>query len=253
MKKMIVVYILLIIACIVGTAAIVKTAADDKLADTRITMQAAIDKEKVNYVKLDEFCGSLAKENAALRDENTRLADELEILNDIIVRMRTVPEAAKLLKERLPHGPTNTLRFMDYRTITDTASLQYKLQQECETSIVEGIRIYSDGEKSYYCVALGSAYGQDIGDTWHVTLECGTEFDIILAECKDDGTTDYFGDPDENYDGQDCMNVIEFVVDEDKIPLAAMTKGTFTVLYGGLCGTGGNIVKMEYTGKVWET
>ena len=143
---------------------------------------------------------------------------------------------------------TNTIRFMDYRKIKDTASWQYKLQQECITK--DGIRYYD----KYICTALGSAYGRDIGDTWHITLECGTEFDIIYAEYKDDGTTDFFGHPDKNYDGQNCTNILEFVVDEHQMSVVAKQAGTYTALgyYGGLYGNGGNAAKMKYTGRVWE-
>lgn len=159
-------------------------------------------------------------------------------------------------KERLPKGKTNTLRFMDYRTITDKTSQQYKLQEVCETNYDTGIRAYyiPETETDYYCVALGSAYGQDIGDTWEVTLQNGQRFNIILAECKDDGKVERFGDPDINHDGYFCTNVIEFVSDKDYMPSSVISAGTYTKLrrFGGLYGNGGNIVKMEYTGRVWK-
>lgn len=156
----------------------------------------------------------------------------------------TTPEVYS--KERLPQALTNTIRAMDYRTITDTASQQYRLQSLCYANDI-GIRKID----KYYCVALGSAYGRDLGDTWHVTLECGTEFDIIYSEFKDDGSTDFFGHEDTNYDGQSCINVLEFIVDSNQTPENVMLAGTFTRLdnFGGLFGDGGNIVKMEYTGR----
>lgn len=258
MKKhmSIIIYGLTLIACVIGAIAITQMRADDKLEDVKITMQAEIDKSKIDYVKLDEFTSNLAQNNVDLRNENTRLTEEIETLNDVIIRMRTAPEASKLLKERLPYGMTNTLRFMDYKKITDKNSIQYKLQEDCDTDVDSGIRVYyvNETKTDYYCVALGSAYGRDIGDTWHVKLECGAEFDIILADFKDDGTTDYFGQPDKNYDGEPCTSVIEFVVDNDYIPSSVKSAGTYTVLggFGGLHGKGGNIEKMTYTGRVWE-
>lgn len=163
-------------------------------------------------------------------------------------------DPVKEKKERLPEGKTNTLRFMDYQKITDTRSQQFKLQLDCDTDVTGGIRVYYYKGKDYFCAALGSAYGRDIGDTWHVTLECGTEFDIILAEYKDDGTTDYFGHPDTNFDDLSCTNVIEFVVDDECLHPVAKDAGSFTALgyFGGLFGNGGNIKKMEYTGRVWS-
>ncbi len=256
MKKhmSIIIYGLALIACVIGAVAITQMRADDKLEDVKITMQAEIDKSKIEYVKLDEFTSNLAQSNVDLRNENTRLTEEIETLNDVIVRMRTAPEANKLLKERLPYGMTNTLRFMDYKKITDKNSIQYRLQEDCDTDVDSGIRVYYVNGTDYYCAALGSAYGRDIGDTWHVTLACGTEFDIILAEFKDDGTTDYFGQPDKNYDGDPCTSVIEFVTDEDYMPSAVLSAGTYTVFgsLGGLHGKGGNIIEMRYLGRVWE-
>lgn len=256
MKKhmSIIIYGLTLIACVIGAIAITQMRADDKLEDVKITMQAEIDKSEIEYVKLDEFTSNLAQSNVDLRNENTRLTEEIETLNDVIIRMRTAPEANKLLKERLPYGMTNTLRFMDFRKITDKNSIQYKLQEDCDTDVDSGIRIFYANGTDYYCAALGSAYGRDIGDTWHVTLACGTEFDIILAEFKDDGTTDYFGQPDNNYDGDLCTSVIEFVTDEDYMPSAVLSAGTYTVFgsLGGLHGKGGNIIEMKYLGRVWK-
>lgn len=226
----------------------------DKYKAEKTDLQAAIDNEKHESLLLEKQVADLTEEKAELHGKISCLTDEIETLNDVIVRMRTAPEANKLLKERIPYGMTNTIRFMDYRTINDTASWQYKLQQECETTVLSGIRIYTDASgNEYLCTALGSAYGRDIGDTWHVTLDCGTEFDIIYAEYKDDGTTDFFGHPDDNYDGQDCINILEFIVDVNQMPTEAFDKGTFTALsyFGGLSGNGGNVAKMKYTGKVW--
>lgn len=250
MKKMVPIFTYILTAVVFAFAgfAVASLLSSNKYEEEKYTMQAALDAEKHDSLLLEKQVTDLTEENTELDGENSRLRDEIETLNDVIVRMRTAPEAAKLLKERIPYGMTNMIRFMDYRTINDPSSWQYKLQQECSTK--DGIRYYD----KYICVALGSAYGQDIGDTWHVTLDCGMEFDVILADCKDDGTEESFGDPDENYDGQDCINILEFIVDISKMSKVANDAGTYTVLeqYGGLYGKGGNVAKMEYTGRVWE-
>lgn len=261
MKKMIIPAILSVAALIIGTAAITKMTCDNSHEDECIRYQTTIDNLRLSESRLSKAVAERDKTIAAKTEDINLLVKELkyqqeqkEILSDVIVRMRTKPEAEKKLKERLPYGMTNSLRFMDYRELNVTTSDQYRLQQECDTGILEGIRIYNDGENDYYCVALGSAYGRDIGDTWHVTLVCGTEFDMILADFKDNGLSDFFGHPDTNYDRQPCTNVIEFVVDKDKIPSSIKSSGTFTVVgrYGGMHGDGGNICKIEYTGRVWE-
>lgn len=131
------------------------------------------------------------------------------------------PMTEKEQKSRLPEGHTNMFMGMPYDLITDKASDQYALQQECITSKKTGIRMYDAGETAYFCAALGGAYGTDIGDTWHVTLKNGSEFDIILADYKhpiDHPDPKDFGDPCYNYDTHDCTNVIEFIYDKEHIP-----------------------------------
>lgn len=153
------------------------------------------------------------------------------------------------LSERLPDIDTNMYTYMDYRKITNKNSMQYKYQQFCTTNEY-GIREY-DG---YYAAALGSFYTTDIGDTYHVILENGTEFDIFLADCKDDSHTDWsnMGVPITNYDNEDCLNVIEFVVDTDCMSKKVKRCGTFSALdiFGGLTGDGGNIESIVYTGNL---
>lgn len=261
MKKMIIPALISAAVLIIGTAAITKTVCEDAHEDKVIQLQDEIRRLTLNETKLNRAVANRDNTIAAKTEDINLLIKELkyqqeqkEILSDVIVRMRTQPEAEKKLKERIPYGYTNMLRYMDYRKLNVVTSDQYRLQQECETGILEGIRIYNDGENDYYCAAMGSAYGRDIGDTWHVTLECGTEFDIILADYKDDGREETFGHSDINYDKKSCINVIEFIVDMDKIPSAVASAGTFTVLgyYGGLSGDGGNICKIEYTGRAFE-
>lgn len=179
-------------------------------------------------------------------NEIARQKEEINMLNDLIVH---ASESKDSSKERLPKGPTNMFCYMDYRKLKNQTANQYWLQQECTTNDM-GIRTY-DG---YLCVALGSAYGQDIGDTWRVTLQNGTIFDVILADCKGDDAGSEFGHKCTNYDGQECLNLIEFVVDIDCVDEDVKNAGTFSMLdcFGGLKGNGGNVVKMEYTGRVWE-
>lgn len=160
-------------------------------------------------------------------------------------------------KDRLPKGHTNMFMGMPYDLITDRNSDQYALQKECFSGRATGIRTYDSGEEGYYCAALGGAYGTDIGDTWHVTLKNGSEFNIILAEYKhpiDNPDPNDFGDPCKNYDGEDCTNVIEFIYDKERIHTKVMNVGTFSALdfFGGIEGDGGDILKIEYTGRVWN-
>lgn len=142
----------------------------------------------------------------------------------------------------LPDADTNLYLYEDYRCLTSKNSRQYIWQKHCKTNQY-GIRTY-DG---YLMAAIGSVHG-DIGDTFHVVLANGTEFDILVGDSKGDR----IGTHTVNYDGEECVNVIEFIVDEDLMPNRIKRLGTFSGLdiFGGLYGNDGNIVSMEYTGSL---
>lgn len=168
-------------------------------------------------------------------------------------------------KERLPENIcTNTFFCEDYRLLNVKGTHQYILQQECFTEEETGLRYYLDGEYRYYCVALGTAYGIDIGDAWNVTLENGEEFRVIYADYKhsieeidpfDFGDAyDSAGNQLYNYDGKPVINVLEFVIDTDAAPRAMILAGTVSYYerFGGLYGNGGNITEMKYIERMWK-
>lgn len=164
-------------------------------------------------------------------------------------------DAFNSLKGRLPEGNTNTYRYMDYRTLTDESSEQYEIQRYCCTDADTGIRYLVYGDERYFCAALGSAYGQNLGDLFQVSLENGSVFRIVYADFKNPlGADDFnfFGHSDLNYDGELCTNVVEFIVDSDWLPSSVAQTGTLSALsfFGGLNGSGGNIVKIENIGRL---
>ena len=232
------------------------------------TAQTLQNKLDTHMEQTDKLLEENNKELLKLRIENLTLAERVETksewLENAEKKLRTseakLAEAEKKIaeyeavlndksyKERLPEGPTNMFCYMDYRKLQNQTTNQYWLQQECSTNTL-GIRTY----KGYFCVAMGSAYGQDIGDTWRVTLKNGRFFNVILADCKGDDAGNMFGHECKNYDGEDCINLIEFVVDEEKMDEGVKKAGTFGALdiFGGLHGSGGNIESIEYTGRIW--
>lgn len=206
--------------------------------------------ERVNQLSAENM--SLWTRVGALEEAAATKETEPVILEEDIF----VEYEADSSKERLPEcDATNTYRCMDYRKLTNTRSEQYALQRECYNHDEYGIRVFSYGGKDYFCAALGSAYGRTIGDTWTITLECGTVFNVILSDFKDDGTVDnFFGHSDINYDGdKNVINIVEFVVDMEYVPEKVVDAGTMSALpeFGGLYGSGGNVAKIEYTGQVW--
>lgn len=120
----------------------------------------------------------------------------------------------------VPDVDSDFKSYMDYRCITNTSSDQYKLQQKCYTDD-NGLRVY-DG---YYAVALGTYYSSTIGDKFHITLDTGEEFDVIVgdvkANCDTDKTNRYVP-----VNG----NIIEFIVDTKKLPKDVRFMGTVSAL-----------------------
>lgn len=120
----------------------------------------------------------------------------------------------------VPDVDSDFKSYMDYRCITNTSSDQYKLQQKCYTDD-NGLRVY-DG---YYAVALGTYYSSTIGDKFHITLDTGEEFDVIVGDVKADCDTDKT-----NRYVPVNGNIIEFIVDTRKLPKDVRFMGTVSAL-----------------------
>ena len=111
--------------------------------------------------------------------------------------------------------------YEDYRCITDTESPQYALQQKAWTDDY-GLRRY----ESYYCVALGSAYGSEIGTKYLITLSSGAELMAILADQKADRDTV------QGHTRDRSGAVIEFVVDTPALPDEVRHSGSVSSIPG---------------------
>ena len=219
-------------------------------------------------IKMKKTVNDLKEENRHLSDLLSQALTENE---QLIIAAETQQEEPKpsenAAKEGLPEGvATNRYDCEGYKFPTGTH--QAMLQEKCFTSPSTGMRFYSS-DNVYYCVAMGGAYGIDIGDTWLVTLRNGNDFYIILADYQHDITKpdpDDFGEryeydsagnivgPLRNYDGEECVHVLEFIADIDKLPQAAKDAGGMHGLefFGGIHGDGGNIEKIKYLGRKWE-
>lgn len=201
----------------------------------------------------------LERQNETLRMKNAELSRNLETERtnaDMLKRAFLDAEFPVDIVEEpeqsdglpLPEGHTNVISGMPYTAITNKQSEQWKLQLEATTD-ENGIRRWN----GYILAALGSAYTHTIGDAFRVTLRCGAEFDVMCGDFKDDGGAPFYGHPAKNYDGQAATCVLEFIYDDNALDDIVYFAGTFTTLqeYGGLYGDGGDIVKIEYLGKVW--
>lgn len=125
--------------------------------------------------------------------------------------------------EELPDLPTDVKTYTDYRCYNIDGSPHKYIQDNAVTDEY-GIRTF-DG---YYCVALGTAYGE-IGDIFTVELSSGTSISVIMSDEKADKDTDPSNryHPCPNYCGKDRACVVEFIVDKKKIPKNVSIYGSF--------------------------
>lgn len=236
--------------------------------------------EKQQSIKLFEDAFVSAKaENVELIAQVESLSADLAVATAIFETSEVDPisdipydenatESVSYSKERLPEGvATNRYDCEGYKFPVGTQ--QWLLQGQCEIDWETGIRIYTRDTTRYRCVAMGTAYGIDIGDAWEVTLNNGYSFPIVLADYQHDIS---FIDPNDfgerfayddkgnivdvlrNYDGDECVHVLEFIVDLGAIPQAAKEAGGMhgLTIFGGKFGDDGNIAKIKYLGRVWE-
>ena len=123
---------------------------------------------------------------------------------------------------------------MDYRTITDTSSEQYAIQQNAWTDS-HGLRRSCDD----YLVAMGTGWlTEGCGDRFQVTLESGSVFTVRVGDIKADQHTDSTHRYRSCADG---ANVLEFIVETESLSDSARTAGTVSV-YPELSG---NIAAIE--------
>lgn len=149
--------------------------------------------------------------------------------------VKEVKNKESLVSYEVPDGKTSFKSYMDYRTITNKSSAQYKLQQECVTDN-HGLRRYGDD----YVVALGTFYADGIGDRYKITLANETCFYAVVGDFKADAHTDSLHQYTPTEDVGKC--VIEFIVDTDNLDKTAKRMGDIS--YAG-SKFKGNILKIE--------
>lgn len=145
-----------------------------------------------------------------------------------ITETATITDIPSLTPYPLDTYPTWFKAYMDYRTITDTSSTQYALQQLAWTD-ANGLRRYGDD----YLVAMGTGWLESgCGERFLVTLESGAQFTITVGDIKADCHTDA------THRFRACgggANVLEFIVDTDVLSSEAVQAGTVSV-YPALSG-----------------
>ena len=145
----------------------------------------------------------------------------------------TIPESDPFFQEH----ETWFKAYMDYRTITDTDSVQYAMEQNAWTDD-RGLRRMADD----YLVAMGTGWLESgCGERFAVTLENGSEFTVRVGDIKADQHTD------KTHRYRSCesgANVLEFIVDTGMLSGEARNAGTVSV-YPELSGNITAIVPAE--------
>lgn len=163
----------------------------------------------------------------------------------------TIPSKFKIGEAvPLPSLPTHVKFCTDYRCYNLWYTPHYRLQQAAYTD-EKGLRRFNDD----YIVGLGKFYSESIGDRFKITLDTGNEFTVFFgdgkAPCDCDGNNMYT--PCKNYNGEECANVLEFIIDKEAISKEVYAYGSIDCL----AEFAGNIVKMEYLGRDdsadWDT
>lgn len=139
--------------------------------------------------------------------------------------------------------PNGIFYYTDYRFYGLPNTPHYRMQQRAWTDEL-GCRRFNDD----YIVALGSGYTVDLGERYGVLLNNGTYFTIIMGDAKADCDTDsetHTYMPCYDYDGNYSANVLEFIVDTQKMDPNACN-------WGGVHyypQFKGQIIKMTYLGR----
>lgn len=174
--------------------------------------------EEIKLIQVNVREGNLSDRGNFDRELYASNVESLEIIN--------CTENIDLSIMELPWNATGKFKsFMDYRTITDKSSKQYRIQQESWTDNL-GFRRYNED----YCVAMGTYYAVECGKRFNITLETGLNFNVVVADIKQDIHTD----ATHRFVPKNG-NIIEFIVDKYKINKESKSMGNME--FSGMNGT----------------
>ncbi len=200
-----------------------------------INLQAVVEENSMIYVKLSSEAvieEADVEVNEAVTEKADVEASEAVTEKADVEVSETVTEQADMVVENpepdyadYDTPSDNSFKsYMDYRTITDTTSMQYELQKQANTDGY-GMRMVDDR----YCVAVGSYYSTTVGQAVDIIMKSGNIIHCIVADLKQDIHTDSTNRQNPN------GSIVEFLVDTD-------------VLHGRIQKTG----DISYFDTVWQ-
>lgn len=175
----------------------------------------------------EEIVSNIVKEkvNNNIEHENmqsvkTAYVAEPAILIEPVQYMDVNPEE----EYEIPNLDTSFKAYMDYRCITDETSKQWEIQQKAWTDSDGFRRVGED-----YLVAMGTYYTDECGTRFRIIFENDNEITVTVGDIKDNTDTDYRNQYTAVYDSNGnfySANVLEFIVDENKIERMSHILGT---------------------------
>ncbi|MCM1167443.1 MAG: hypothetical protein NC299_15635 [Lachnospiraceae bacterium] len=242
--------------CVIGIFLLLSCVVFNATTNERKTI-TAIEENRISAVseiveKMDNTNETLKELGENVQEITMLIADGFEVSADNDTKSETSPVVYEsnattqrfMVGEEvlLPALSTEPKLFTDYRSYNLWYTPHYRFQQAAYTD-ENGLRRFNED----YIVALGKYYSESIGDRFQITLDTGIEFTIIFgdgkAPCDCDENNMYT--PCVNYDGEDCANVLEFIVDDDVMSSKVYAYGSIDCLDKFK----GNIVKMVYLGR----
>ena len=177
--------------------------------------------EEINRLnnKLNSKNIEINNKNEEFNEYKTEKENELNELNE---KISFYEEQTKNIENnttsKINLNNSDFKSWMPYTAITDTSSKQYEITRNAVPD-ENGLLKIND----FYCVALGSVYGE-VGDYFTVNLDNGNSFNVIKADEKADIHT--IGDNKTSLDGSQ----IEFIVNKNCLNSDVKTTGNISVI-----------------------
>ena len=185
----------------------------EKLNEYQEVSQAldlTINEQSKTIQEIESENSELKTHISVLEEEKARLEDEIESISKEQKKETVVIQATK----------RDFKSYMSYKAITNTSSIQYKLQQQATTDS-DGMRCID----SKPMVAVGTGWGVVVGDTVLIMCENGNSFEAIIGDIKSNAHT---GSDNKTTLSNGCR--CEFIVDMSTLNTTVKSRGNVAVL-----------------------
>lgn len=145
--------------------------------------------------------------------ENTKLWATVTTLQEEIAAIKSMPQYIY----RDVCSVSTFKSYMDFRTITNHSSTQWKLQQVATTEPNYGMRMI---DNKYIMVAMSAQYGP-VGTKYLISFDSGKSINAIVGEQKQE--------PCQASDS----SMIEFIIDVAITPKSILRSGNFNDVFQG--------------------